>query len=323
MCTAIAFDMGERYFGRNLDIDRSFGERVCVLPRRYPIEFRHMESVDEHYAIIGMASVIDSVPLLYDGFNEKGICAAGLNFPDNAHYFPVCEGKDNIASFELISWVLARCGDMDEVRELLGKINISDTVFAENMPCAPLHWIISDGSCSVVVEQMADGLHIHDNKIGVLTNNPPFEYQMFALNNYRNLRANNEKSDFSEKLELSAYCEGLGALGLPGDVSSMSRFVRAAFGKASSVCEKDELSCVTQMFHILSSVEMLRGICRTSGYTWDMTLYSACMSLGEGKYYYSTYNDRSIHCVDMYRIELDKSELSEYPLADTARVIFD
>ncbi len=323
MCTAIAFNLGDRYLGRNLDIDRSFGERICVLPRKYRLDFRHMGRREEHYAFMGVAAVFDGTPLFFDGLNEKGIGIAGLNFPQNAYYSSRCEGKENIASFELIPWVLSQCADMSEVRELLGRICITDTAFSSELPPSTLHWLISDGKCSFVVEPMSDGLHIHENTVGVLTNNPPFECQMFALNNYRNLRADSGKSDFSERLKLDEYCEGLGGLGLPGDVSSMSRFVRATFGKLNSVCESDELSCVSQMLHILSSVKMLRGICRTGGYTWELTVYSACMNLKEGRYYYTTYEDCSLHCVDMHRTELDGDTISEYPLSVTAQVIYD
>ncbi len=314
MCTAFSMNNKDHYFGRNLDLDVSYGEEVCVMPRRFRLYFRRMGEMSEHYAMIGMATIAEGIPLFYEAANEHGLGMAGLNFPGNAHYFPIAEGKDNVAPFEFIPWILGQCKTVAEAKELLGKINLCDISFSEALPLSPLHWIISDSKGSIVVESRKSGLFVHENPVGVLTNNPPFEYQLRNLEKYSGLRADNSGAQYEENPEYTERCQGLGAVGLPGDVSSMSRFVRAAFALENSVAEPDELSSVGQFFHLLGSVEMLRGICKTDAGSWDITGYSACINTSKGLYYYTTYDNRRIACVDMHKTDLESESFSRFPL---------
>ncbi len=314
MCTALNFYTKDSYFGRTLDLDCSYGEEVCILPRRYPVKFRNAEESREHSAIIGMATVMEGVPLFYDAVNEHGVCMAGLNFPKNAYYAPIKDGKDNIAPFEFIPWVLCRCRCMADVKAILERLVITDICFSDTVPNSPLHWMICRGRESVVVESMRDGLHVYENPVGVLTNNPPFDYQLFNLNNYRNLRVDSGENTFAPNVTSAPYCQGLGALGLPGDLSSMSRFVRAVFGREHSACESDEGQSVNQFFHILSTVEMTRGLCVTDTGKYDITVYTSCMNTDKGIYYYTTYDNRAIRCVDMHSTELDAQALIRFKI---------
>ncbi len=313
MCTALTLTTGEHYFGRTLDLDRSYGEEVCVMPRNFPLAFRQLGAMDTHYAMIGMATVVGDIPLFYEATNEHGLSVAGLNFPGNAHYGDLCPGKDNVAPFEFIPWLLGQCRSVAEARPLLQRIHFVAIPFSPQLPLSPLHWMVDDGVECLVVESMADGLHIYDNPAGVMTNNPPFPYHLFNLNHYRHLQVSNGGNHLSP-LKVTDYCQGLGALGLPGDVSSMSRFVRIAFGRLHSVCESDELSSVGQFFHLLSDVSMTRGICRTPEGTWDITGYTSCCNARRGRYYYTTYGNQQITCVDMRRTDLNSPHLSRFPL---------
>ena len=112
MCTAATYYSKDHYFGRNLDLEFSYKETVTIMPRNYSFSIRHEADIDNHYAIIGMAYVVDDYPLFYDGINEKGLGMAGLNFPDNAFYMPQEDGKDNIAPFEFIPWILGQCASV-------------------------------------------------------------------------------------------------------------------------------------------------------------------------------------------------------------------
>ena len=333
MCTALNLKTQDHYFGRNLDLDRSYGEEVTVMPRRFSIGFRKMGEINKHFAIIGMATVAEEsddqsyrdqggLPLFYDGVNEHGLSAAGLNFPGNACYLPPVQGKDNIASFEFIPWILCQCVNVKEAVYFLERINILNISFSKDLPPAPLHWIISDRDRSVVVEQMYDGLHIHENPIGILTNNPPFKYQIENLKKYSYLRNDNAEAVKEDNPAYTSYSQGLGAVGMPGDVSSMSRFVRIAFGKENSVCDDDELSSVGQFFHLLASVEMVKGSCKTDEGRWDTTRYSSCINTDRGLYYYTTYGNRRITCVDMHKTDLDIESISRYPLIGNKSIMF-
>lgn len=246
MCTAATYKTADFYFGRTLDYEFSYGDEVTVTPRNYPLTFRHASAVSTHYAIIGMAHVAGDYPLYYDAFNEKGLCMAGLNFVGNASYQKPQEDHDNIAQFEFIPWILSQCASVKEARVHLAQMVLTDTPFNEQFAPAQLHWILADKNECIVIEPMADGLHIYDNPVGVLTNNPPFPQQLFSLNNYMNLSPKQPQNTFSADLPLTTYSRGMGALGLPGDLSSASRFVRVAFTKSNARSGASELESVSQ-----------------------------------------------------------------------------
>ncbi len=322
MCTALCLKTKDHYFGRTLDLDRSYGEEICVLPRNRQIVFKMLGDLSVHYAMIGMATVVNDVPLFYDGTNEYGLSMAGLNFPGNAYYGKLALGKENIAPFEFIPRILCVCKTVEEAKDVLARTNIADISFSEQLPSSPLHWIIADKESCIVVECMKDGMHIHDNPVGVMTNNPPFPYQMENLEKYSYLKNNNENVVRNDNLPYVDYCQGLGAVGLPGDVSSMSRFVRIAFNKVNSVCANDEKSSVGQFFHLLSSVEMVKGACKTDEGDWDITGYTSCVNADKGLYYYTTYNNRRINCVNMYKTDLDSDKISRFPLVQEESISY-
>ena len=313
MCTAVNMTTAHHYFGRNLDLEYSYQEEVVVTPRSYPFRFRHAPASDSHYAMIGMATVMDGVPLYYEATNERGVSMAGLNFPGSADYKPMAEGKDNIAPFEFIPWVLSRCADMSEVRACLSRVSVLAERYNDFLPLQPLHWMISWQDESIVVESVADGLHVCENPVGVMTNNPPFETQLFGLNNYMSLSPVQPENAFAPGLPMTLYSNGMGALGLPGDLSSASRFVRVAYTKMNSACGDSEAESVNQFFHILGSVAMTRGAVLVHGKP-EITIYSCCCNADTGVYYYPTYENSRITGVDMHREDLDGRATVTYPL---------
>ena len=131
MCTAATYQTKDFYFGRTLDYEFSYGDEIVVTPRRFPLDFCHMGKCDAHYGMIGMAHVADGYPLYYDAVNEKGVGMAGLNFVGNAVYQKVEEGRENVAQYELIPWVLGQCANLKEVRKLLAKMNLVGTPFGD------------------------------------------------------------------------------------------------------------------------------------------------------------------------------------------------
>ena len=187
------------------------------------------------------------------------------------------------------------------------------------MPLAQLHWLIADKTACITLEAVTDGLKIYENPVGVLTNNPPFPYQMFQLNNYMHLATDNRVNTFSEALKLEQYSRGMGAMGLPGDLSSQSRFVRAAFVKLNSLSGDSEEESVSQFFHILGSVEQQRGCCKLGEGRYEITLYTSCCNTARGIYYYSTYDNRQITGVDMHRENLDGTSWSSMTRSSVSR----
>ena len=250
MCTAI--HQGN-FFGRNLDYEFSYGEHIIITPKNFTFSKGHAAFSTE-FAILGMGIVAENHPLYFDAMNEAGLCMAGLNFCQNAEYLPPSHGADNVASFDLIAYILGRCKTVADAKRLLTRINITDKAFSEELTPSSLHWMIADRTSSVVVEPLKNQLKVTDNPVGVLTNNPPFDYHLTNLSNYMNLTKCEPQNRFSEKITLTPYSRGMGAMGLPGDWSSQSRFVRASFSKMNSKSEDLEKESVNQFFHLLPSI---------------------------------------------------------------------
>lgn len=320
MCTAIAFHGKDHYFGRNLDYEYSYQETVTITPRNYSFRFRKCGNLNTHYAIIGMAYVVDNYPLYYDGTNEAGLSVASLNFPENAVYQPERERSDNVTPYEVIPWILSQCATVQEAKVLIQRMNLVSIPFSAELLLTPLHWLIADRKEAITLEAEADGIHVYNNETGVLTNNPPFPYQMQNLNNYMNLSSKPPKNCFSQDIDFKMYSRGMGAIGLPGDLSSASRFVRACFVKSNSVCSDSEADSVSQFFHILKAVEQQRGCVDVGNGQYEMTIYSSCCNVDKGIYYYTTYGNSQITAVDLYKEALDGEELVSYPLVCSLNV---
>ena len=315
MCTAANYLTKCHYFGRNFDYEISYNERVTITPRNYPLIFRDTEDIENHYGIIGIAAGIDEYPL-YDACNEKGLAMGGLNFPDYCDYKPLNESKVNIASFEIIPYILSQSKTINDAKRLLVDLNISNEKFSTQLPPSPLHWIISDRNASIVVEVVKEGLNVYDNPVGVLTNNPPFDKQLFNLNNYMALSNKAPENTFGGNLDLAIYSRGMGSIGLPGDVSSQSRFVKASFVKENSVSGDSEKESVSQFFHILASVEQQKGCTLVEEPDkFEYTIYSDCYNTDKGILYYKTY-DGPQTSVNMYDENLETDQLINFELID-------
>ena len=280
MCTAATYQTKDFYMGRTLDYEFSYGEEVTITPRNYEFDFRYAGKAKTHYALIGMAFVAGDYPLYY----------------------------------EFIPWILTQCASVAEARRMLSNMKLMGTPFSEQLPTAQLHWMIADKEECIVVESMKDGMHIYDDPVGVLTNNPPFPGQMFALNNYAGVSRKQPESTFAGVLELDPYSRGMGGMGIPGDLSSQSRFVKVAFTKLNAISGDGENESVSQFFHILGSVDQQRGCCEVSEGAYEITIYTSCCNTTKGIYYYTTYDNHQITAVDMYAENLDSDKLIRYPI---------
>lgn len=319
MCTAVSFLSNCHYFGRNLDLEYCYQEAVTITPRNFPFHFRNKESITAHFAMIGIATVVNNYPLYYDATNEAGLSMAGLNFPGNAFYGTKQKDMYNITPFELIPWVLCQCKTVQDAQILLSKTHLIGISFSRDYPLTDLHWIIADRDRSITVEPMKNGLVITENPVGVLTNNPPFDYHLHNLKNYLGLSENNPENHFAPKLDLKPYSRGMGAMGLPGDLSSASRFIKAAFTKIHSVTPKEENQAVSQFFHILGSVCQQEG-CVKVGDGFEKTVYTSCCNTDKGIFYYTTYENSQITAVHMNKEDLDTEKIVSYPLLRTAQI---
>lgn len=316
MCTAVSCRTHAHYFGRNLDLERGYNKKIVITPRAFPFSLRFGETLKEHYAMIGMAAVTDGYPLYFEATNEKGLSMAGLNFPQNAAYQTFCQGSINLAPFELIPYVLGCCATVAEVKARLQQINVVHCHFSEALPVTPLHWLIADKVESITLECTKSGMAVFENPFGVLTNNPPFPFHVANMEQYMNLHEGAAENKLSPALSLQNHSLGMGALGLPGDFSSASRFVRAVFVKEKSVCDNSEVDSITRFFHILRSVAMPKGCVLAANGDYEYTRYSSCCNTDTQVYYYTTYHNQAVRFVDMHTTDIVGNALHCTPLKD-------
>ncbi len=324
MCTAISFVHNHHYFGRNLDLNYDLPLSVVFVPQNYSFLFRKEETRKKHYALYGRGRVKDDYPLFFDAVNEKGLTFAGLNFPGFAYFFPIKKDNKNLAPYELPLYLLGKCSSVDEAKKELKNLSLCDLPFSKDRPVSPLHFYLSDKSGCIVIEQTKEGRKVYDNPFRVLTNNPPFPYHRFNRNNYRNVTAKEPVNRFSSRLPLSAYGKAMGAIGLPGDSSPSSRFVKASFllentikygqeGKKRS--KQDEEKNVSLSFHLLNSVSTLKGESVRDDGSYEYTIYSSIYSVDEQKLFVKTYEDSQIQCYSLQKENLVGDKLLSYKIS--------
>lgn len=288
MCTAINDTTKFHLFGRTLDLEETYNEQVVISPRRFPFFFKHQGKCDNHLAIIGTAHMANGTTLYFDGMNEKGLCAAALRFPELCTYHDKVEDKTNLASFELIPWILCNFETAKSAADALKSVNITPDSFSNELPATELHWIIADKDHSFVIESREDGLKIYDNPYGVLANAPDFPTQCFVLDKF----------------------------GDPvlGDLSSSSRFNRAVNAVRHTIPAQEKSEAVSRFFHIMSTVNQPNGLFRADERQLR-TIYTSCMDTEDLVYYFTTYTCRQIHSVRLHNDFLDKDAILSYPMA--------
>ena len=306
MCTAI---LNGGYAGRNLDVFHGYKEELIITPRHFTLPFRKTENIREHHAIIGIGTVERGYPLYFDAMNEQGLYMAGLNYVGNAKYGAPREGMTNLTPYELIPYVLGTCASLNEAKSALENINLVDIPFSREISTSELHFFIADKNGALTAEPDEEKLNLYENEVGVLTNNPPFPIQMHNLIKYAHLCNGEAVNHFPEQIPINAYSGGMGAIGLAGDLSSESRFVRAAFHSLNS--QNSHTPC--DFFHLLSSVEMPRGSLKLHG-EYEYTAYASCADLDGNIYYYKTYSSATICSLSLCGKNITGQTLIRYPL---------
>ena len=299
MCTAI-FDI--KYgpmLGRTLDLEYTNGEKVLRVERERELRYLFEPTERTRAAMIGTAYPGEGFPLFYDAVNEHGVAAAALNFPHSASYRTSRTKAHAVASFEVIPWVLGRCKTAAEAAELLRNTSIMGNQAAPELPASPLHWIIADRRECYAVEPLEEGTAVTPNPYGVLTNEPPFSHHVLHLSQFSALSPHTKDSPLYP--QLPRLSNGTGAVGLPGDWSSPSRFVRAAFVRACTLCEEpknkksDELPQeINRFFHMMDTIALPLGVAYTEDQKPISTVYTACADLAEPAYYLRGYRDRVV-----------------------------
>ena len=321
MCTAIKVDGKKHLFGRTLDVESSYGEKIIITKRNYKFKFTDGVSLPTHYAMLGIGCVADNYPLYFDAANEKGLAIAALNFRANAVYHAEDKRKYNVASFEFIPRILSWCGSVSEAKELISKINITKNSFSHDMPPSPLHFMISDKDESITVESVREGIKIYENPLGVLTNNPPFDCQLSNVSSYMYLDSRQPRNNIAPEVNIEHISRGMGAFGMPGDFSSQSRFVRALFVKNHiEVNVKD--GEISKFFHVMDSVTVPYGCVLNDGGERTYTVYTSCADMESITYYFTTYESRQIRAVNLFEKGIDGDSLLAFDIKSSEPIFF-
>ena len=311
MCTAIHLS-DERLFGRTLDYEKGFGEEVIFTPR----EFMRMGDARNRYSMLGTGVVMETSTLYFDGMNEWGLCGAALNFPEYARYRSEKDKKAEVPSGLFLSFVLGFCKSITQLKDLLSEISITDDT-VKGMPATPLHWIFADAKGCVTVESTERGLEIFENPYGVLTNSPDFAYHTTRLAEYMALHSGYPDNKLTEN-RISTYSRGMGAVGLPGDFSSASRFIRALFVKENSISKGNEQGGINRMKHILSSVSVPMGCVMTRDNEPVSTRYSCVMDSENLTYYFCSYDNPILRGV---RLHPEQTDMQVFPIHEKENIV--
>ena len=304
MCTAVNMRTSN-LFGRTLDLERSFDQEVVVTPSGFSFgEFR------TKYSIIGVAATKNNTPLYFDGMNETGLCAAALNYPNFAFYNKKKTGLLNLPSYLILPYVLGNCATVREAWELLSWVNVTDTAFSKELPPSPLHWIISHKDSSICAEPHKGGLTLRHDQFDVLTNAPDFDYHSLRVCDYMALSPHQPKNNICPHISQSYYSRGLGAIGLPGDFSSSSRFIRVLFSLDHTRTSKDTIG---DFFHIMDTVATPDGAVITEEGAAVRTIYTTCAHRDSLTYYFTTYGCRRIRGV---RLNASTKSVGRYSMTD-------
>lgn len=249
-----------------MDLDCDFARTAVRAPRAFPLAGR-----SRHYAVAGVAQVREGIPYFAEGLNERGLYAAGLYFPDAVY------AAKGMAPHVFMTSALALCASASEAARLLTNTDISGE--GVDGPAPPLHWMLADRTRTLVVERRAEGLFVHENAFGVLTNSPPFPFHADNMRQYMGLSASSPACGWHP---LTPFGVGFGGIGLPGDGSPASRFVRAAFLRANA-----KGASLFDVFGILRSLAFPAGLARTERGE-ERTLYSSVADADDGIFYYAT-----------------------------------
>ncbi|MFT8871283.1 MAG: choloylglycine hydrolase family protein [Sporolactobacillus sp.] len=318
MCTSLTLTTtdSKHLLGRNMDFPTDLGQNVLLTPRNYVWRDSLDASRQTRFAVLGMGMAAGDYIGYADGFNEAGLMCATLYHPGFATYQPRLEASDDnaLAPSDVVFWLLSQFSELKAASEALRHTTLLDVPLPLLGVTPPLHWILSDrsGAC-LVAEVLKDGLHLHNNPVGVMTNAPDLPWHLAHLRQFINLHAAQVADTVWENLRLTPFGEGSGAVGLPGDFTPPSRFVRAAFLKHHLTGIDTELSGVTGLFHVLAACALPKGAVVTAQGQEDITLYTSVMCSESATYYYTGYDNQQLTAIHLFHEDLNATRPKLFP----------
>ncbi len=312
-----------RSFMRTMEYGIEMNSRPIIIPHQFAFTGTTASgkpglSWKAKYAAVGMNGAGQEV--LVDGLNEKGLAAGIFYFPSYAQYQTVTpeEESKSLGPWELVTWILTNFATVEDVRTALPQIKVGNVEFAAWKFAPPVHYTVTDETGkSLVIEYVRGELNVYDNPIGVITNSPTFDWHVTNLRNYVNLTAVNVPTVDLDGIKLGQLGQGSGMLGLPGDFTPPSRFVRAVALSQASLPGATGDDTVRQAFHVLDSFDIPLGAVRAEeqgkvGY--EYTQWTAASDTKNRAFFFHTYDNRRVRRIDLLHCELNGKKVTLVPL---------
>ncbi|MBQ4520395.1 MAG: choloylglycine hydrolase family protein [Bacteroidaceae bacterium] len=328
-CTGISLTAKDGSFVHARTIEWAAGFVPCdyvIIPRGQaltsytPIGSNGVQFSARH-GVVGCS--VAQKEFIVEGINEAGLAAGLFYFADYGEYaeFDSTLSSKTLADLQVVPWILSQFSTIDEVKAAIGNVRI---VSLDPKVASTVHWRISQPDGRQVVLEILDGgvPHFYENKVGVITNSPGFPWQVTNLNNYVNLYPGDAPTNRLGEVTLKHIGGSSGMLGLPGDFTSPSRFVRAAFLRNTAPQQADAFSTVTLCFHLLNNFDVPIGLEHPIGKAPDLpsaTQWTTATDLTNRRIYYKTAYNNTIRCIDLNTIDFTRTAYQVHPM-DTKRV---
>jgi choloylglycine hydrolase len=331
-CTGILLKAkdGSSVNGRTLEFGVPVETSVAVIPRGFEFVGTTSQgkglSYKAKYAAVG--AIAYGIPAIMDGLNEKGLAIGIFYFPGFADYSTITSENQSkaLSPVEFGNWILTQFATIDEVKSTLSSVVIAPTINKEwGSAPPPFHYIVYEKSGkSLVIEPIDGKLITYDNPLGTFTNSPTFDWHMGNLRNFINLTPFNAKPIELAGEKFAPYGQGSGMVGLPGDFTPPSRFVRAAIFSTTAIPSENANEGVYQAFHILNQFDIPIGAARekSGGVTYsDATLVTSVKDPQSLKYYFKTYENQLIKVVDLTKFDLNAKAIKQAQINGKERAI--
>lgn len=326
-CTGITLTVkdGSKIVARTIEWGGSdLNSQYVIVPRGYeqrsyvPGGQQTGMTFKARYGYVGLA--VEQKEFVAEGLNEAGLSAGLFYFPGYGQYedYNPAQQSSSIADLQLVAWILGNFSTVDEAVEGLKTVH----VISIDPRASTVHWRMTDVSGRQVVLEIIDGEpRFYENKLGVLTNSPGFDWQITNLNNYVNLYSGTAATKSFGDIQLSSFGAGSGFLGLPGDITPPSRFVRAAFYQTTAPQQTTAIEAVTQSFHILNNFDIPIGSEFLAGQTPtdipSATQWTSSADPTRRMLYYRTMYNSAIRCFDLKTINFGRVKYQAHPLDAT------
>jgi len=307
--------------GRSMEFGTDLQSELIIIPKGVKQQSKLENgqrgiSWTAKYAAMGMN--VFGLDVLIDGINEKGLTIGGLWMPGTV-YPSVKKGTSSqlISLMDLGNWILGSFSSIEEVKDALKVVEIVPEKIAQIGEVPPLHFSLHDATGESLVIEFTDGkMKMYENKVGVLTNAPEFSWHETNLRNYLNLSAVNAAPIKLDGSVLSPTGQGSGLLGVPGDWTPPSRFVRIAIFKNLVAVAKNAKQNSNLAFHLLNTVDIPYGTIRDrKDQQFDYTQWVVVKDLANPKIYWRTYGDLNIREIDFKEaLQRAKNQITKIPL---------